>query len=133
MSQDIYETFVEEMKDDKARTVIYEMSQFSVIQLTRQKLRESILEYLTVDCPQCHGTGYIKSPETLAYEIIREVVHKARSYKYVTLKVIAPARTVEYIRRYEDDNIRLLEKNNDVQVLFEISDSDLNDYEIIVE
>jgi len=133
MSQEIYETFVEEMRDDKARTVIYEMSQFSVIQLTRQKLRESILEYLTVDCPQCHGTGYIKSPETLAYEIIREVVHKASNYKYMTLKVLAPPRTVEYIRRYEDENIKLLEKNNNIQVLFEVSDRDLNDYEIIVE
>lgn len=133
MSQEIYETFVEEMRDDKARTVIYEMSQFSVIQLTRQKLRESILEYLTVDCPQCHGTGYIKSPETLAYEIIREVVHKASIYKYVTLKVLAPSRTVDYIRRYEDENIKLLEKNNNIQVLLEVSDSDLNNYEIIVE
>jgi ribonuclease G len=132
-SQEIYETFIEEMKDDKARTVIYEMSQFSVIQLTRQKLRESILEYLTVDCPGCHGTGYIKSPETLAYEIIRDVMHKVHSYKYVTFKVIAPSRAIEYIKRYEEANIMALEEKNNIQVLLEASDADLKSYDIIVE
>ncbi|MCH8329492.1 MAG: ribonuclease E/G [Nanoarchaeota archaeon] len=71
-SEEIYNLFLDEMKDDKARTVVHEMSQFSVVQLTRQKLRESIMEYLTNDCYKCRGTGYLKSHETITYEIFRE-------------------------------------------------------------
>ncbi|NIP39120.1 MAG: Rne/Rng family ribonuclease, partial [Candidatus Dadabacteria bacterium] len=72
-TEEIYKLFLEQMKDDKARIVVHEMSQFSVVQLTRQKLRESIMEYLTNDCYHCRGTGFLKSPETVTYEIFREI------------------------------------------------------------
>ena len=58
---------------DKARIRLLKMSAFCIMQMTRQRRRPSLRQTAHVECPTCRGTGYVKSPETMALEMIRRV------------------------------------------------------------
>ncbi|MFP4175865.1 MAG: Rne/Rng family ribonuclease [Planctomycetota bacterium] len=58
---------------DKARFRMLDMSPFCIVELTRQRRRRSLRQTTYVECPACHGTGQVKSPETHALEIIRRL------------------------------------------------------------
>jgi len=132
-SQEIYNLFLDEMKDDKARTVVHEMSQFSVVQLTRQKLRESIMEYLTNDCYKCRGTGYLKSHETITYEIFREIKEKLSNNNIKSLTVRTKPQIIDYINNFEDDNLKSLVESYQIEIIFDKDTESSKYYEITVD
>lgn len=132
-SEEIYNLFLEEMKDDKARTVFHDMSQFSVVQLTRQKLRESIMEYLTNDCYQCRGTGYLKSPETITYEIFREIKEKLLDNNLKAITVTTRPQIIDYISNYENDNLKSLIETYQIEIKFDKNTDSSKYYEITVD
>jgi len=57
----LYRTFQELMKNDTARHSILPMNKFGIIQITRQRVRETTVIETSEQCPTCHGTGKIKS------------------------------------------------------------------------
>ena len=61
------------LKRDRARMRMLRMSPFCIVELTRQRQRRSLYDTTYVDCPTCKGSGQIKSPETLALEILRRL------------------------------------------------------------
>jgi ribonuclease G len=58
---------------DRARTTVLGMSEFGIVQLTRQRQKKSLDRVLLQACPDCHGSGRIKSAETLAHAVLRRV------------------------------------------------------------
>lgn len=69
----------EEMKVDKAKLRIYPMSRLGLIELTRQRRKESILNVVCRDCPYCSGSGMIYSEFTMYIKIKRDLLRKAKS------------------------------------------------------
>jgi ribonuclease G len=69
----VYETLKEAIKKDKARTKILKISEFGLVEMTRQRTRESLENMLLSACPYCEGRGRIKSNVTIAYEILRAI------------------------------------------------------------
>ena len=63
--------FRDAVKGDRARTKILRISRFGVVEMTRQRMRPSLQLSTYLACPQCGGTGFVKSHESLALEIIR--------------------------------------------------------------
>lgn len=61
----------EAMKDDSAKCTILGMSEFGLVEMTRQRSRESLMQTLFTNCPYCSGTGYIRSHESTSIEIER--------------------------------------------------------------
>ena len=47
------------------------MSDLGLVELTRKRIRESVVSQLTSECRHCHGAGYVKSLETIGREILR--------------------------------------------------------------
>ena len=66
----------EEMKIDKAKLRIYPMSRLGLIELTRQRRKESIVNVICRDCPYCSGSGMIYSEFTMYVKIKRELMRK---------------------------------------------------------
>jgi len=58
---------------DKARVSVRAISQFGVVEMTRQRRHTSIERFSHIDCPYCGGKGVIKSPETIAIKVVREI------------------------------------------------------------
>lgn len=68
-----------ELSNDRAKTVIYPVSQLGLIQITRQRINQNISEKLTESCPMCKGSGRITSKAVLINEIDRWLKNFRRS------------------------------------------------------
>jgi ribonuclease G len=60
----VYNELKKEFNKDRAITKIEEISRFGLIEMTRQRVRSSVIHSLHEDCPQCGGTGLIPTPST---------------------------------------------------------------------
>jgi ribonuclease E len=58
-------------KDDRAKIKMQRLSLFGIVEMTRQRMRPSLKDSISVQCPACNGTGHIKSEESLSLEIMR--------------------------------------------------------------
>ncbi len=61
----------EAVKRDRARTKILRMSQFGLIEMTRQRIRPSLKRSVYEDCPNCTGAGVVKSVESMSIDVMR--------------------------------------------------------------
>jgi ribonuclease E len=61
----------EAMQRDRARTKILRMSQFGIIEMTRQRIRPSLKRSVYQDCHHCRGTGQVKTVESMSIEVMR--------------------------------------------------------------
>ncbi len=74
----LFNAFIEAMKKDRAKNTIFHISELGLIQMTRKRVRESLGRTLSTTCPYCEGKGFVKSPETICYEILRVIKKLAR-------------------------------------------------------
>jgi len=58
-------------KDDRAKIKMQRISLFGIVEMTRQRMRPSLKDSVSVLCPACNGTGHLKSEESLSLEIMR--------------------------------------------------------------
>jgi len=72
----VYEALKEALKKDKARTNILKISELGLVEMTRQRSRESLENQLLRPCPHCDGRGRIKSAATIAYDVLRAIKHQ---------------------------------------------------------
>lgn len=67
----LYQHLSEALSADRAVTTVLPMSELGLVQMTRKRTRESLIQTLQEACPSCAGTGRVKTAETIAYEIVR--------------------------------------------------------------
>jgi ribonuclease G len=70
----LFEAFENEIKKDRSKTKILQISEFGLIEMTRKRVRQSLGRSLTQPCPYCAGSGRIKSNTTISLEIWRELM-----------------------------------------------------------
>jgi ribonuclease G len=69
----VYDALKDALKRDKARTNILKISELGLVEMTRQRTRESLENQLLSPCPHCDGRGRIKSSVTIAYDLLRAI------------------------------------------------------------
>ncbi|MFO0981617.1 MAG: Rne/Rng family ribonuclease [Planctomycetota bacterium] len=65
--------FREALRDDRARIKVARMSQFGIIEMTRQRVRPSLKRSTFERCAMCEGTGYVATPETVVLSVMRSI------------------------------------------------------------
>jgi ribonuclease G len=70
----LFDTLEEEIRKDRSKTKILQISEFGLIEMTRKRVRQSLERSLTQACPYCGGSGRIKSNTTIALEVWRELM-----------------------------------------------------------
>jgi len=83
------------LERDHMKTQISEVSSLGLVQMTRKRTRESLEHVLCEPCPTCNGRGIMKSPETVCYEIFREILREARQYESSHLLVLASQEVID--------------------------------------
>jgi len=91
----VLRTFEKAMERDYAKNSITGVSELGLVEMTRKRTRESLGHVLCVPCPVCEGRGSLKSPETVCYEIFREILREARMYDNNKLLVLASQDVVD--------------------------------------
>ena len=73
----IYQSLLEELRRDPVKTNVLPVSGLGLVEMTRKRTQESLRQRLTSPCQYCDGRGYLKSRETLVYQILRECEKEA--------------------------------------------------------
>ena len=61
------------LKNDRARIQIGRISHFGLLEMSRQRIRQGVLESTMEVCPHCQGTGYVRSPSSVALYVLRAI------------------------------------------------------------
>ncbi|OFY99595.1 MAG: hypothetical protein A2Z97_10015 [Bdellovibrionales bacterium GWB1_52_6] len=69
----VYRALEEALKKDRARPTIMKISDLGLVEMTRKRTRDTMVRTLCESCTVCEGKGYIKSKQTVAYEVLREL------------------------------------------------------------
>jgi ribonuclease E len=85
------------MRHDRARIQIGRISAFGLLELSRQRLRPSILEASTEPCPHCGGTGHIRSTESTALHILRAIEEEGMRRRSAEVGVAVPTQIALYL------------------------------------
>jgi ribonuclease G len=106
----VLRTLEKSLARDHAKTTVYEMSQLGLVQMTRKRSTESLERQLCEPCPACAGRGSLKTPETVCYEIFREITRAVRQFDAAKLLVVAAPRVVSRILDEESAAVAELEE-----------------------
>src|SRR2546423_4252320 len=63
----------ETLRNDRAKTKVLRMSQFGIIEMTRQRMRPSLKRSIYFDCPHCKGSGLVKTHESMSLDAMRRL------------------------------------------------------------
>ncbi|MEO1600581.1 MAG: Rne/Rng family ribonuclease [Pseudomonadota bacterium] len=106
----------ERLKTDRARIQIGRISAFGLMEMSRQRLRPGMLEASTKPCPHCHGTGMIRSDESLALAILREVEEEAVRGRLAEVTVTAPVNIANFLINSKRSHIARIEERHSIRV-----------------
>ncbi|MBA3722076.1 MAG: ribonuclease E/G [Parachlamydiaceae bacterium] len=76
------------MKDDSAKCTILGMSEFGLVEMTRQRNRGSLIQTIFTHCPYCTGSGLVKSHESMSIEIERALKKVIACHEQFSIKLI---------------------------------------------
>lgn len=120
----------EAMKDDSAKCTILGMSEFGLVEMTRQRSRESLSQTMNCDCPYCNGSGQIKSFESISIEIERSIKKLIQQKQQYGLKLVYHTMMNEYMRGGDKEFLENMAEQLNAQLVFETEDSlHLNEFE----
>ena len=111
--------FKEKLKTDRARIQIGRISGFGLLEMSRQRLRPGVLEASTQPCPSCHGTGLLRSIDSLGLTILRQLEEEGvrRRSKEVLLRVPVPI--INFLMNTKRDHIAQIETRYSITVRLE--------------
>jgi len=87
----------EAMRSDRARIQIGRISAFGLLELSRQRLRPSLLETSTEVCPHCEGSGRIRSTESTALHVLRAIEEEGIRRRAAEIRVTVPTHVALYL------------------------------------
>ncbi|MCC7291101.1 MAG: Rne/Rng family ribonuclease [Phycisphaerales bacterium] len=80
----------EGLREHKERARVLNMSPFGLVEITRQRQRHSIARSIFTVCPLCDSTGWVKTPESVALEVVRLIRHLAHQPQVQRVRCTLP-------------------------------------------
>ncbi len=110
----VYRAMKSALKRDRARTNVLPISDLGLMEMTRQRVEESLLSSMVIDCPYCHGRGIVRSPLGMSVEMQRQLSAVMRRYRgrneMPDLRIVLHPTVLDRIRREDEDFLVELEK-----------------------
>jgi ribonuclease G len=69
----VYRALQEALRHDKAKTNILKISELGLVEMTRKRTRENLVQQVCEPCGYCEGKGYVISAESVAFKVLREI------------------------------------------------------------
>ncbi|NNU80660.1 ribonuclease E/G [Halovulum dunhuangense] len=99
----------DKLKSDRARIQVGRISGFGLLEMSRQRLRPGMLEATTAPCPHCHGTGRVRSNDSMALAIMRELEEEGVRQRSKEVLVTAPVEIANYILNTKREHVAMIE------------------------
>jgi ribonuclease G len=106
----VLQALTDRLAGDHAKSQIMNVSPLGLVEMTRKRNRESLEHVLCQACPSCEGRGFVKTAETVCYEIFREILRQHRQFDFQELLVLARPGVIERLLDEESATIAELEE-----------------------
>ncbi|PIS10514.1 MAG: Rne/Rng family ribonuclease, partial [Bdellovibrio sp. CG10_big_fil_rev_8_21_14_0_10_47_8] len=125
----------EELQKDRARTNIVSMSTLGLVEMTRKRIRPSLIKTLCEPCTYCDGKGYNKRKSTIANELFRELERDLILVENKKANVVVHCHqsVVDWIYEVEGETLSFIENKTGKSVAFKIEPTyHIEQYEIFI-
>ncbi|MBU3031389.1 Rne/Rng family ribonuclease [Paracoccus marinaquae] len=109
----------DKLKSDRARIQVGRISGFGLMEMSRQRLRPGMLESTTQPCAHCHGTGLIRSDDSLALTILRAIEEEGTRKRSREVLVRAPIAVANFLINAKREHIVGIEQRYGMSVRVE--------------
>ncbi len=123
----VYKVMKERVKKDKAKTQILQISSIGLMEMTRQRLNESLRDSMYEPCPYCQGRGRVKTPMTMSIEIQRRLNTVIQTHRDQVGDLIVIVNS-DVLNRFKQEDAKVLvelERSHSGRLIFR-SDPSLN-------
>jgi len=100
--------FRKALSRDRTRITVNGFSQLGLVEMTRKRTRESLAHVLCEACPVCEGRGALKTPQTVCYEILREVLRADRQFSAKEYRILAAQKVIDLFLDEESGSLTQL-------------------------
>jgi len=97
--------FRKQLARDRTKITVSGFTQLGLVEMTRKRTRESLAHMLCEPCPVCQGKGQVKTPRSVCYDILREILREARQFNPKEFRVIAAPSVVEMLLDEESQHL----------------------------
>src|SRR6184192_3154806 len=104
----VLEEFKRALARDRTRITVNGFTALGLVEMTRKRTRESLAHVLCEPCPTCGGRGEVKTPHTVCYEILREIVREARTFNAREFRVLASQAVIDVLLEDESASLAML-------------------------
>ncbi len=111
------------LKDDRARIQLGRISPFGLLEMSRQRLRPGMIEATTAPCAHCHGTGVVRSADSVALAILREVEEEGVRARTREIRVSAPVAIANFIINQKRAHVAQIEARYGLDLFVEADPS----------
>ena len=108
--EQVWQTLQQALQPDRARTTVHPVSPLGLVEMTRQRLGDSLVQVITEPCPCCRGQGVVLSPLTVAHDLLRQLALEVREFPDCRLTVQARPEIITLARSDGADFLRGLER-----------------------
>jgi ribonuclease G len=112
----VYQAFVQALSHDRAKTTVLPISSLGLVEMTRQRLRESLAQTIMENCDTCGGKGIRLTPWTLACDIMRQLSAEAREFPGCHFRLEAHPQVTQTVQGDGGMLLDRLARNYQVQV-----------------
>jgi ribonuclease E len=112
----------ESLRHDRARIQVGHISHFGLLEMSRQRLRQGVVEVSTMPCPVCQGVGHIRSTESVALMILRSIEDHLRTQGPANITVSASTEAALYILNHKRSYLRDIETRYAVTIVMQFDE-----------
>jgi ribonuclease E len=106
----------EAMRHDRARIQVGRISAFGLLELSRQRLRPSLIEASTEVCRHCRGSGHVRSTESTALHVLRAIEEEGIRNRSTALVISVPTTVALYILNNKRAALAELEQRHNLRL-----------------
>ena len=124
-SSEIFRTLIDAVKRDKARIKILKMSEFGIVQMTRQRVRKGVKKVSYQNCPYCGGRGSVKSATTMAIDVLRAIKKELETTRVRSVSAYVHPNVANYLLNEDRPSITKLEHDHRAKIVI-IADPEMH-------
>jgi ribonuclease G len=117
--QQVLQTLQQCLEQDPVKTNISGITELGLVEMTRKRTTECLQKLLCEPCPECSGRGYVKTVESLAFELFREITRAVRQFKTGNVLVLASPEVIDHIIDEQHQGLQELEESLGKRIRFQ--------------